>query len=216
MTSRIRSYRPEHHGTLKDAMVELVEAAGGLRAAADICRLNKTRLGEICSPHRDDVHAPIDVVQALEMATGCRAVTHHLAARHGALLVEMGFTETAVVLNDLRGGVLRSNADAVKAAADSISNQMAAAADQLRQLIERVERLEEEKAAMAADIREVYAEAKANGFEPKIMRQVIRLRKMDRDARAEQEAVLSLYLEALGEARPLPLLNDAAEPKRAA
>lgn len=129
MTSRIRSYRPEHNGTLKDAMVELVEAAGGLRAAADICRLNKTRLGEICSPHRDDVHAPIDVVQALEMATGCKAVTHHLAARHGALLVDMGHSETAVVLNDLRAGVLRSNADAVKAAADSISNQMAAAAD---------------------------------------------------------------------------------------
>lgn len=92
----------------------------------------------------------------------------------------------------------------------------AVAADQLRQLIERVERLEEEKAAMAADIRDVYAEAKANGFEPKIMRQVIRLRKMDRDARAEQEAVLSLYLEALGEARPLPLLNVSVEPKQAA
>ncbi len=78
----------------------------------------------------------------------------------------------------------------------------AVAADHLRQLIERVERLEEEKAAMAADIREVYAEAKANGFEPKIMRQVIKLRKMDRDDRQEQEAVLSLYLEALGEATP--------------
>tara|TARA_R110002110_G_scaffold152359_1_gene345037 strand:- start:84 stop:359 length:276 start_codon:yes stop_codon:yes gene_type:complete len=78
----------------------------------------------------------------------------------------------------------------------------AVAADHLRQLIERVERLEEEKAAMAADIREIYAEAKSNGFEPKIMRQVIKLRKMDRDDRQEQEAVLSLYLEALGEATP--------------
>ena len=65
-----------------------------------------------------------------------------------------------------------------------------------------MERLEEEKAAMAADIREIYAEAKSNGFEPKIMRQVIKLRKMDRDDRQEQEAVLSLYLEALGEATP--------------
>lgn len=128
-TSRIRSYRPEHHGTLKDAMVELVDAAGGLRRAADLTRLNKTRLGEICSPHREDVHAPLDVVQALEMATGCRAVTHHLAARHGVLLVDMGMTETMVVLNDRRGGVLRSNADAVKAAAEAISSQMDAAAD---------------------------------------------------------------------------------------
>lgn len=78
----------------------------------------------------------------------------------------------------------------------------AVAADHLRQLIERIERLEEEKAALAADIREVYAEAKANGFEPKIMRQVIKLRKMDRGDRQEQEAVLALYLEALGEAAP--------------
>jgi len=78
----------------------------------------------------------------------------------------------------------------------------AVAADHLRQLIERVERLEEEKAAMAADIKEIYAEAKSNGFDPKIMRQVIKLRKMDRDDRQEQEAVLSLYLEALGEATP--------------
>lgn len=76
------------------------------------------------------------------------------------------------------------------------------AADHLRQLIERVERLEEEKAAMAADIKEIYDEAKSNGFEPKIMRQVIKLRKMDRDDRQEQEAILSLYLEALGEATP--------------
>lgn len=76
----------------------------------------------------------------------------------------------------------------------------AVAADHLRQYIERIERLEEEKAALAADIREVYAEAKANGFEPKIMRQVIKIRKMDRSDRQEQEAVLSLYLEALGEA----------------
>lgn len=76
----------------------------------------------------------------------------------------------------------------------------AVAADHLRQLIERIERLEEEKAALAADIREVYAEAKGHGFDSKIMRQVIKIRKMDRDDRMEQEAVLTLYLEALGEA----------------
>jgi uncharacterized protein (UPF0335 family) len=73
------------------------------------------------------------------------------------------------------------------------------AADHLRQLIERVERLEEEKAAMAADIREIYAEAKANGFEPKIIRQVVKLRQKDRDDRLEEQSLLSLYLEALGE-----------------
>ena len=73
------------------------------------------------------------------------------------------------------------------------------AAGQLRSFIQRVERLEEEKAALGADIREIYAEAKANGFDPKIMRQVVRLRKMDKSDRQEQEALLDLYLHALGE-----------------
>ena len=72
------------------------------------------------------------------------------------------------------------------------------ARDQLRAFIERIERLEEEKAALMADIREVYAEAKGTGFDPKIMRQVVRLRKMEPDARQEQEFVLDTYLAALG------------------
>ena len=71
------------------------------------------------------------------------------------------------------------------------------AGDHLRSFIERIERLEEEKAALAADIREVYAEAKGTGFEPKVMRQVIRLRKMDRDERQEQEQLFDLYMLAL-------------------
>ncbi len=69
---------------------------------------------------------------------------------------------------------------------------------QLRSFIERVERLEEEKTALSADIREVYAEAKSNGYNPKIMRQVVRIRKMDGNERAEQEALLDTYLAALG------------------
>ncbi len=71
------------------------------------------------------------------------------------------------------------------------------AGDQLRSFVERIERLEEEKAALAADIREVYAEAKANGFEPKVMRQVVRLRKLDLNERREQEALFDLYMLAL-------------------
>lgn len=69
---------------------------------------------------------------------------------------------------------------------------------QLRSYIERVERLEEEKAALAADIREVFAEAKGNGFDVKVMREVIRLRKLDQADRQEQEALLDLYLSAIG------------------
>ena len=72
------------------------------------------------------------------------------------------------------------------------------AAGQLKSLVERIERLEEEKAALAADIREIFAEAKGHGFDTKVMRQVVRMRKLDKADRQEQEAVLDLYLSALG------------------
>ena len=72
------------------------------------------------------------------------------------------------------------------------------AKDHLRSLVERVERLEEEKTALTADIREVYAEAKGQGFDTKIMRQIVRLRKLDKADFQEREAILDLYLSALG------------------
>lgn len=72
------------------------------------------------------------------------------------------------------------------------------AKEHLRSFIERIERLEEEKAALTADIREVYSEAKGTGFDSKIMRQVVRLRKLDTADRQEQDALLDLYLGALG------------------
>jgi uncharacterized protein (UPF0335 family) len=72
------------------------------------------------------------------------------------------------------------------------------AADELRLLIERIERLEEEKKAMADDIRDVYAEAKARGYDAKAMRQVVRLRKMETHVRQEAEAILDTYKAALG------------------
>jgi len=72
------------------------------------------------------------------------------------------------------------------------------ARDQLRSFVARIERLEEEKAALAADLREVYAEAKGNGFDVKALRTVIRLRKQDENKRREEEAVLTTYLHALG------------------
>ena len=74
------------------------------------------------------------------------------------------------------------------------------AADRLRSFLERVERLEEDKAAIMEDIKEVYGEAKGEGYDTKILRKIIRLRKMDRAERQEQEALLDLYLSALGEA----------------
>lgn len=72
------------------------------------------------------------------------------------------------------------------------------AADQLRLLIERIERLEEEKKGIGDDIKDVFLEAKANGYDAKIMRQVLRLRKMPVHDRQEMEAILQTYLAALG------------------
>ena len=72
------------------------------------------------------------------------------------------------------------------------------AAEQLKSFVERIERLEEEKKALSDDIKDVYGEAKANGFDTKILRQVIRIRKQDADERHEQETILDLYLAALG------------------
>jgi len=72
------------------------------------------------------------------------------------------------------------------------------AKDQLKAIIERIEHLEEEKKAISDDIRDVYAEAKGNGYDVKALRTVIRLRKQDKDERAEQEAILETYLHALG------------------
>ena len=72
------------------------------------------------------------------------------------------------------------------------------AADELRLLIERIERLEEEKKGIADDVRDVYAEAKARGYDPKTMRAVVRLRKMEANSRQEAEALLETYKAALG------------------
>jgi len=72
------------------------------------------------------------------------------------------------------------------------------AQDQLRAFIERIERMEEEKAAIAADIKEIYAEAKGNGFDVKVIREIVRIRKQDHSERMEHEAILELYLSALG------------------
>jgi uncharacterized protein (UPF0335 family) len=78
---------------------------------------------------------------------------------------------------------------------------------QLKSLVERIERLEEEKKTIAGDIKEVYAEAKANGFDTKILRKVISIRKKDLNEREEEEAILDLYMSALG---MLPEASEAA------
>jgi Uncharacterized protein conserved in bacteria len=74
-----------------------------------------------------------------------------------------------------------------------------AAQGQLKSIIERIERLEQEKAEVAEQIKEVFAEAKGNGFDVKVLRKVVRIRKQDRAKRLEEEAILDLYLSAIGE-----------------
>ena len=82
-----------------------------------------------------------------------------------------------------------------------MAEQGGVAGAQLRSIVERIERLEEEKKAIADDIRDVYAEAKANGFDVKTLRTVVRLRKQDAAEREEAETMLDLYLNALGMVR---------------
>ncbi len=72
------------------------------------------------------------------------------------------------------------------------------AAEELKQFIERIERLEEEKAGIAGDIKDVFAELKGRGFDSKAIRQLLRIRKQDHAERQEQEAILELYMQALG------------------
>ena len=84
------------------------------------------------------------------------------------------------------------------------------AGERLKSFIERVERLEEEKRALAEDIKEVYAEAKGVGFDVKIMRQIVRIRKMDQDELDEQETLLDVYKRALGMIPDLPSEAEAA------
>ena len=86
-----------------------------------------------------------------------------------------------------------------------MSDSHGVARDQLRAFVERIERLEEEKKTIAEDIKEVYGEAKAMGYDTKILRRVISIRKQDHEERMEQEAVLDTYLAALG------MLPEAAE-----
>lgn len=81
-------------------------------------------------------------------------------------------------------------------------NDSVVVAGQLRSFVERIERLEEEKTAIATDIKEVFAEAKGNGFDVKTLRKVIKLRKVEESDRAEMNALLDVYLDALGMKHP--------------
>lgn len=81
---------------------------------------------------------------------------------------------------------------------DAVFNTDSVAGDQLKGYIERIERLEEEKAGISGDIKDIYAEAKGNGYDTSILRAIVKLRKKDYSERQEEEALLELYMQALG------------------
>jgi uncharacterized protein (UPF0335 family) len=91
-------------------------------------------------------------------------------------------------------------ATSASAAAAAVKEEPATtfAKDQLKAIIERIERLEEEKKTISDDIKDVYAEAKGNGFDVKALRTIVRLRKQDANERAEEETILETYMQALG------------------
>ena len=121
----------------------------------------------------------------------------------------MNFTHTGIAMSarspvGVRRPVLRSMRNTTRlfeAWFAAIKNEPPAtrfAKDQLKAFVERVERLEEEKKAIADDIRDVYGEAKGNGFDVKALRAIVRLRRQDADERREHESVLETYMHALG------------------
>lgn len=83
--------------------------------------------------------------------------------------------------------------------------------EQLKAIVARIEKLEEEKAATASDIRDIYAEAKGNGYDVTALRTIVRMRKQDAQKRAEQESILEVYMQALGMLADLPLGQAALE-----
>ena len=89
-------------------------------------------------------------------------------------------------------------ATATAAASDTEQAATRFAKDQLKAFVERIERLEEEKKTISDDIRDVYGEAKGNGFDVKALRAIVRMRKQDANERAEQETILETYMQALG------------------
>lgn len=90
------------------------------------------------------------------------------------------------------------NGRTLKKTDNQISTTESVAADQLKAFIDRIERLEEEKAGIAGDIKELYAEAKGNGFDSKTIRRIVGIRRRDYAQRQEEEAILELYMQALG------------------
>lgn len=138
MTSTIMSYIPRHYGTTKAAVAALICAAGGLREAAALSgRVGKSRLQAMTDPNNDSSHAPVDLIEKLEQATGCHAITEHLAAKAGYLLLPMTAAKadepiacSMAKLGDATAGLFREFSQAL---ADDQKVDASEAAEMLRE-----------------------------------------------------------------------------------
>jgi uncharacterized protein (UPF0335 family) len=136
---------------------------------------------------------------------GALWMSRHAALTRGALILRV-FPRTGIAVRDEACGAssvfsnpqVQEYAMATSAAAVKEAPATRFAKDQLKAIVERIERLEEEKKTISDDIRDVYAEAKGNGFDVKALRTIVRLRKQDANERAEQETILETYMQALG------------------
>ena len=131
----------------------------------------------------------------------------HLRQRRSQRRLREGMQDTAEFAKQMAADGLISDEAAdeharlAHAVADKLAPEQPAtrfAKDQLKAIVERIERLEEEKATIASDIKDVYAEAKGNGFDTKALRTIVRMRKQDPNERAEAETILETYMQALG------------------
>lgn len=137
---------------------------------------------------------------AAKEASPLRQRTRKLAADHG---VPRRIADAVADDMEARGVSVTITEEDMDRLGQTLDNGAAA---RLKSFFERIERLEEEKAALAADIGAVFAEAKSAGYDTKAMKQILRIRKMDDNERLEHEALVSTYMHALGMAEQLPLL----------
>lgn len=150
-------------------------------------------------PGQEPIHTTTEVLE--------QATRHLERQNRSRRRLREGMADSAALASDMAAAGLISEEAAAetgriaKAVTEKFAPEQPAtifAKDQLKSIIERIERLEEEKKTISDDIRDVYAEAKGNGFDVKVLRTIVRMRKQDANERAEQETILETYMQALG------------------
>lgn len=164
--------------------------------------IDTTRLAELCSRIREELGAGRDALDLINDLVENEGATYKTAPttntfRLAGVTGTCTWSETTGVIGSWVGNAQKR----IKAAGEpgpGHNSRNGDADDRLRLLVERIERLEEEKQGISGDIKDVYNEAKATGYDAKILKQIVRLRKKNPDARREEEAVLETYKAALG------------------